>query len=414
MRSILSLTFVLSFFCSYAQVPNTLFGLARNNNPAQVFLATMDPISGVVTNLDTNSVSEVINLTGASMDPTTNSYHFIGSGGIKTLDLTTGLLTNTATVTNPIANSYFDNFRFNNSDSTLYGLARRYIQATQTGEVYLATINPQSGVITQISPTSVAQGFAYEGSAIDPYQMVYYFLGGSGLMGLDMYNGSIYSNTPITFTSGGSYFGHLAYSCIDTTLYGLIRTNLPNNVYEVRLGKINPATGVVTTISPASISSGGYSVNAGATIDPDNLIYYYNDGGSSLIGVSLITGQIVLQQPYIHDNGCLFFDMMRIQSNCSKAKNALRPDPATASLNDMEANSSNMQIVPNPATTAIEIQSDAPIKGIEVYSAAGQLFKKMNDFNGQAIDISDLGAGIYFVKAITENQGTTTIRFVKN
>lgn len=413
MKTILSVAFILSFLCSYAQVPNTLYGLARNNNPAEVFLATIDPITGVITNLDTNSLSTVINLTGAAMDPTTNSYHFIGLNDIKTVDLNTGTLTNSAVITNPIANSYFDNFRFNNSDSTLYGLARRYIQATQTGEVYLATIDPPSGVITQISPTSVGQGFALEGSAIDPYQMVFYYTMLGELIGLDMYTGSIYSNVAVTFTSGGTFFGNFAYSCVDTTLYGLIRTNSPSNTFEVHLGKVNPNTGVVTTISPTSISNGGYSLNAGATIDPTNLIYYYNDGGPNLIGVSLITGLVVAQQPYIHDNG-QYFDMMRIQSNCSKAKNALRPDPSTTSLEEEGLNIERLQVIPNPATASFTLKTMAEISSLEIHNTSGQLLKRLDYQQGQPINIDDLEVGVYFLKALTENQGITSVRFVKN
>jgi hypothetical protein len=61
---------------------------------------------------------------------------------------------NSVPLSNPIANSYFDNFRFNNADSRVYGLAKRNsfdsVTLTDRGELYLARINSHPGVISQI------------------------------------------------------------------------------------------------------------------------------------------------------------------------------------------------------------------------------------------------------------------------
>ena len=154
-----------------AQISNTFYGLARKNTPNnEIFLATINPSTGVVTNISPTSLSPIVNLTGAALDPYNNNYHFVGYNQMKTINLSTGLETNSVVINNPIANSYFDNFRFNNSDSTLYGLARRYIYDSVTmtgyGEVYLSTINTTTGTISQISPNSIGQGFALAGSAI--------------------------------------------------------------------------------------------------------------------------------------------------------------------------------------------------------------------------------------------------------
>ncbi len=410
---------LLTLFCSFvllvtnAQIGNTLFGLARKSSPSyEVYMAQLDPNTGIVTNLDTTLVGTIINITGAALNPYTNTYHFVGIDEFKTVDLSTGILTNNAPITNPIADSYFDNFRFNNSDTTIYGLARRYIQATSTGEIYLATINAQTGVITQISPTSVGEGYSLEGSAIDPYQKVFYYSDGSNLVGLDMYNGAIYSNPPITIAAGGNTFGHFAYSCVDTTLYGLIRSTSGPFLLDLYLGKIDPSTGIVSVISPAPLAaSTAYSVNAGATIDPSTMTYYYSTG-DYLMGVSLLTGVVVSQQAYIHDNGCQYFDLMRIESNCYNARTALRPNPA-ASISEPDTQLAIVQIIPNPASTSIQLQSDIAIQWIELYDATGQMVAKLDYQADEAIQISNLDAGVYFVKAMLENQRSTTIRFVK-
>lgn len=412
MKSLLSLLFVVLFLSANAQ-GNKMYGIARKTSPNfAIYMAEMVPSTGVVSNLSTTSLGTIFTLSGAALNPYTNSYYFIGIDSILTVDLNTGLLSNIALITNPIADSYFDNFRFNNSDTLIYGIARRYFQATSTGEIFLSTINTQTGVITQISPTSVGEIFALEGSAIDPYQKVYYYTDGTNLIGLDMYNGSVYSSVPITIPSGGTYFGNFAYSCADTTLYGLIRENLGFGNTEMHLGKINPATGVVTTISPAPISTTvGFSVNAGATIDPSTMTYYYSNV-STLVGLSLTTGMIVSQPSYTHDNNCEYFDLMRIESSCYNAQTALRPDPS-ANISDLEITNDRLEIVPNPATSSIEIQGEVPIERLEIYNATGQLIKQIDNYTGELIEVSALTTGIYFLKAINENQEISTAKFVK-
>jgi hypothetical protein len=63
----LVLSFILSASFSFAQLGSTMFGLARNS-PSGVFLATMDPTTGIATNLSQTSISSSINLTGAAGD----------------------------------------------------------------------------------------------------------------------------------------------------------------------------------------------------------------------------------------------------------------------------------------------------------------------------------------------------------
>jgi len=244
-----TLFLILSIFLTLAakaQTSNNLYGIVSKNyysyviNPidssilyeqfdsATIRLGYMDPSVGMVYNRGPFTYNQAINLTGAALNPYDSTFVFMGGYGINTFDLTQGNITFQAPVTNPIAASFFDNFRFNNADSTMYGLARRNtydpITMQNYGELYLAKINTQNGVITQISPNSVGQGFALAGSAIDPYQMVFYFSTGSNLVGLDLYTGNVFSNVAMSIANG-NYFDNFTYSCADTALYGLIRQN---------------------------------------------------------------------------------------------------------------------------------------------------------------------------------------------
>ena len=412
-----------------AQISNTFYGLARKNTPNnEIFLATINPSTGVVTNISPTSLSPIVNLTGAALDPYNNNYHFVGYNQMKTINLSTGLETNSVVINNPIANSYFDNFRFNNSDSTLYGLARRYIYDSVTmtgyGEVYLSTINTTTGTISQISPNSIGQGFALAGSAIDPYQKIFYYSTGTNLVGVDMYTGLIYSNPPISIPAGGTNFDNFTYSCIDTALYGLIRTNYFSYEYDslimdtiktldstaIHLGRINPSTGVVSKISPTKLDQGGYTLNAGSTIDPSTMTYYYNNG-YQLVGVSLLTGLKVSQQIINNTNG-QFFELMRIQSNCYEAYKPIRQNAPASVTSSLKQN--NIIIFPNPTTGMIELKNSNAVVKIEIFDMVGKLLltQKINSMN-QKVDVSKLQTGNYLLKAYSKSNQFDVSKFVK-
>lgn len=432
MKKIILITFLIVSKQLSAQINNTFYGLARKNTPNnELFLATINPTTGTVTNISQNTLSPIVNLTGAALDPYRNYYHFIGYNEIKTIDLTTGKETNSAIINNPVKASYFDNFRFNNSDSSLYGLARSNyfdtITNTNIGEVYLATINTTTGVISQISNTSVAQGYALAGSAINPYLMVYYFSTGSNLLGLDMYNGNIYSNVPILYANQNlqQHFDNFTYSCVDTSLYGLIRTNYFSKIYDstlmdsievldstgIQLGKINPSTGAVTFVSPHSIAQGGYTLNAGSTIDPTSKIFYYNNG-YQLVGVSLTTGLIVSQANINNVNG-QFFELMRIQSNCFEATIPTRFNPNTA-VSQIQSKPGDISIFPNPVNNELNVLCENEIKEIEIMDAMGKLIWSQNSLSTKSvkINVENHPKGIYFLKC-TNDKSTSITKFIK-
>ncbi|MFN8154799.1 MAG: T9SS type A sorting domain-containing protein [Bacteroidia bacterium] len=414
--------FLLMTFMSLkvtAQTGSNFYGLARSSAPGTVYLATVDPATGQVTNISSSSLSSMINLTGAALDPYRNSYHYIGYNSMISVDLTTGALISSVTLNNPGAsNVSFDNFRFNNSDSSLYGLSRLVVYDsvtnTYTSSMYLATADPTTGVVTNISPSSIGQGFALAGSAIDPWQMVYYYSTGADLVGLDMYTGLVWTSAPITI-AGGDMFDNFTYSCADSGLYGLVRTNYFDTVYNpfdstvynlildsatLRLGKINPATGVVTIISPYSIMQGGYSLNAGSTIDPNTMTYYYNNG-QDLVGVSMATGLIVSQQILQNANGD-YFDLMRIPANCIQATQPIRLAPAATSVNEIYKD--DVFVMPNPVVDKLQVMATDEIDHLDILNLAGTLLYSEDIHAKKAeVDFSSFSRGVYFVRCYNES-----------
>jgi hypothetical protein len=322
-----------------------------------------------------------------------------------------------------LGDSYFDNFRFNNADSTLYGLARVVGDNQNIMETYLAKVNTATGVITRISPQPIGLGYALAGSTIDPYQMVFYYSTGANIVGLDLYNGNVYSSMPI-INPDGIVFDNFAYSCADTAIYGLIRKNyfsviqdplLPDFETEVldsstvRLGKINPATGVVTIISPTTVSMGGYSLNAGAAVDPNTLTYYYNNGGN-IIGVSLITGLQTSYEPLNFQDG-QYFDLMRNLNNCYDAY-PKRIETTTSLPEQLKVDDINL--FPNPVANNLHFTSTAGIKSIEIYCVDGKVVLVDNTKAiAPVLNVNNLQPAMYFARVTSASGKVATYKFIK-
>jgi len=431
---------------SFSQTSEPVYGIVRQNyystvvapwdsnvtyqqfDSATIRLGICNPVTGYVTNVGNNTYNSSINLTGASLNPYLNTYTFFGSYGMNTVDLNTGAITNQVQVTNPLGTSYFDNFRFNNSDSLIYGLSRRnYFDSTSNatqGGVFLATINSQTGLITEISDSSLAGGFSLSGSAIDPYQMVYYFAVGNNLIGVDMYNGEVYSNVVMTMTNGFA-FGNFTYSCVDTSLYGLVRQNYfsyipdPNfpgdsimvlDSATVKLGRVDPATGIVTTISPVSMPYGGYTVNGGAAIDPAAMVYYYSVG-SAIVGISLTTGLVVSLPTYSFQDG-EYFDLMRSFENCYDAY-PKRENTAVTGIAETDSQNA-IDLFPNPVTDVLNINSDEVISTISVTDINGKvvLERSVNNTTAQ-VNMAAYSSGVYFVKIVSADNSVVVRKVMR-
>ena len=416
-KSILFLLLSLLGFTTSAQ-NNSLIGLLRTSNPASIRLGKLDLTTGIFSQLSTASIGNSFNATGAALDPNSGTYFFLGTGGMLSVDVTTGSVVAQNALTNPIATSYFDNFRFNTSDSSLYGLARRYIQTggQGVGELYLATINPSTGVITQISPQSVGQSYALQGNAIDPHLMVYYYSIASQFVGLDMYTGLVYSSPTISFPQGGLYFDNFTYNCADTSIYGLIRMNTTAPL-TVHFGKINPQTGVVTQISQQPIAYSMFSVSGSSTIDPNTGTYYYlsvlPQGGKAVVGISIQTGSVASVDTIpTTGNTQTYFDMMRNPSDCFGAQ-AYRPDSSGGTAGTSNLAQPQLKVYPNPFGEQLKISSTVLINTYSLKDAQGKtLFQETPIKTEIQLQTAAFDNGIYFLEIHTA-LGSEIIKLVK-
>ncbi len=433
-------------FSAQAQDENMLYGVVRKNfysyqtdpvdpnftyevfDSATVRLGKLNTLTGFIENIGSEAASYAVNLTGAALNPYTNSYLFIGGYQFITLNLNTGIIENQVTLSNPNGESYFDNFRFNNSDSTVYGLARRN-QYDMSGsfvgaEMFLSKLNSQTGEIQQISQNSIGSGFAYSGSAIDPFQMVYYYSVGTAIVGLDMYNGEIYNSFPIPF-SQGIMFDNFTYSCADSSLYGLLRQNFYTTVTDsldpmfgfenldstsIKLAKINTTTGEIITISSNPLAASGFSINASSAIDPNTMTYYFSSG-NNILGVSMITGQVTDNNNLSFQYGD-YFDLMRNIGNCKNASKA-RNNSNTNSINDL-SDIDDFKVFPNPVQNELNIVLESTLVSDEILisNQFGQIVdkKSISGSNSIQLNTDKLASGLYYISF--RNQLFTPQKFV--
>jgi hypothetical protein len=425
-KSLLALLFGSLQFATFAQ-SNDIYGVMRtpgqgtNVAAGTVRLGKLDVNSGVLTPLSPSSLASVIVATGAALDPTTQTYFFQTQTDLVAVNMLDGLPSAQNALSNPIAPSYFDNYRFNTSDSTIYGLARRSTTIAPgqvNGELYLATIDPATGVITQISPQSVGQTYAVQGCAINPHEMVYYYSNQGKIIGLDLYNGQVYSEQTITFPQGGLFFDNYTYNCADTTIYGLIRTSttIPNVPY---LGKIDPQTGVVTRVSQQPLPYNSYTINGSSTIDPDNGVYYFSallpQGGYAVAGVSVTTGLVVFEQlitPQGTASNSLFFDLLRHPSDCSEAT-PTRVNPNGSNVGLANASKSVLKVAPNPFEQQFTVSSDQMIEALTLRDAQGKIvLQQAANSNTLEVATGSLQSGVYFLEVKTVS-GLELVKVVK-
>jgi hypothetical protein len=219
----------------------------------------------------------------------------------------------------------------------------------------------------------------------------------------------------------GGIFENIAYSCADTSIYGLTRQSYVSTVYDeilmeyvqiydsttFRLSKIDPNTGVVTFISPFNIQAGG-NLTGGAFIDPATMTYFFNHG-NKIVGVSMITGLITSSVIKSYPSGEIAFDMMRSTQNCygvSRMRNN-----STIEIDELSTMNSEVILYPNPVQSELNIKSKKAIQSTSIIDLRGSV---LIESYTNTITVNQLPNGVYFAKVKTTDGGIIVCKFIKN
>jgi hypothetical protein len=416
-----------SYFDSTLQMPIEVL------DSSTVRLGTVNPITGIVSDIGGYVYNSGINLNGATINPYLNRY-YIGKGfNFLTFDISSGQIINDVPISGSLPSSAFQNFRFNNSDSVIYGmLPNNYystyfdsvtmteIEVLDSSEIRFAKLNPETGVYTLIGNTSYDNIYTLAGNSIDPYQMIYYYSAVDTLVGVDIYTGNPYSVVPIQLPAN-AIFENIAYSCADTSIYGITRRNYVSTVFDslfmdfievidsttFHLSRIDPNTGVVTFISPGNIGFGG-NLTGGAFIDPVTMTYYFSNG-NQLVGASLQTGMITSSVNKTYPGNAIAFDMMRSTQNCFGATKIRFNTPT--GLQNISDQNPEIQFYPNPAQLSTTLRIETAVKKIELFDIRGN---KVLDTRNPVLDVTSLANGVYMCRITDLNGKIYTRKLVKN
>jgi len=418
-----------NYFSSYFD--STLFTLIEVLDSSTIRLGSVNPSTGIVSDIGSYAYNSGINLNGATINPYLNHY-YIGKGfNFLTFDISTGQIIHDVPISGSLASSAFQNFRFNNSDSMIYGMipnnyystyfdsvTMTEIEVLDSATIRFASLNPELGIYTLIGNSSFDNIYTLAGNSIDPFQMIYYYSAVDTLVGIDIYTGNPYSMVPIQVPAN-AIFENIAYSCADTAIYGITRQNYFSTVFDslfmdfievidsttFKISKIDPNTGIITFISPFNIGFGG-NLTGGAFIDPETMTYYFSNG-NQLVGASLQTGFITSIVSKTYPGNAMSFDMMRSTQNCFGAsKIRLNSQTGIEKLPDQE-----IYFYPNPAQINTTLKLETPIRSIELYDIRGN---KVQETRNKLLNLSELATGIYGAR-ITDISGKIyTCKLVKN
>jgi gliding motility-associated-like protein len=217
-------------YMNYNCLDSVIYGLASRSNPNEIYFSKINPITGIVTLISPVSIGTSINATGATMNPIKKEYYFINSiNQFVTVDIQTGNIINSPVISNSNGNG-FNLFKYNCQDSTIYGLSVK----NSPNQVFLSKINPITGVVTNISTTSLASVINITGSTIDPIKKQFYFENSTQFIAVDLIAGNLVSN-PIVTNSNGLTFDLFKYNngcCCSSASYinlGLDQTLCEND-----------------------------------------------------------------------------------------------------------------------------------------------------------------------------------------
>jgi len=173
------------------------------------------------------------------------------------------------------------------------------------GQVFLSSINTTTGLLTDLSPNSYSNVTANFSYTVDPVLDIFYYLDQTSIIGVSINDGSLVSNSTIS-SSNQPFFQNFIYNEITQEIIGLERGGSSINNGQVYLSKIDPVSGIVTTISQSTITN-TITLNAGTTIDMANQWFHFVSN-NRLFTIDISSGDMIYN-PLI-DSTIGFFDNM--------------------------------------------------------------------------------------------------------
>ncbi len=140
-----------------------LYGLGRNSQPAEIFLSQIDPVTGLVTLISQQSISEGFSLSGAAINPFSGIYYFKGLNEFKGVSLNSGNVVTSTPLDFSVSNGdFFDYYYYSGKVAAL--LNTQNLRSKQNIDIYP---NPVESILTVKSDSfSTIQIFDLRGTLL--------------------------------------------------------------------------------------------------------------------------------------------------------------------------------------------------------------------------------------------------------
>jgi hypothetical protein len=345
-------------------------------------------------------------------DETYGKYIFQG-GMINPDTLFSIDVNNDSIISNPSFPDNVEQFVFDNSTATLYGL----YYDTSISQYFLDTINTTTGAHAHVSTNSIANmGICQGFYTFDEINHKYLISSANNILSINASTGIVIIDTALSLLPGEVFVcASLSFDNSTGILYGLLWDQSITNKYF--LVSIDPSTGVVTKIGSgtALLEQGGSSA-----IDKANqqYLYLYSSptlGGFVIATIDITTGNVLynaLVENYTANDNfySLEYDNIRGKLYSIHWETNKPVNVETKNIGNIAS------VYPNPfnqnATLAFENSKNEKCS-LSIYNSIGQLTHTINNIMSDKVEIkrNNLTNGLYFYQLCTDEKIISTGKF---
>lgn len=336
----------------------TIYGLEWDNVLNVNYFVSVDPATGVITRVDSLSGVEHAAAAVSAFSEANEFYIFTDkSSKIYTIDINTGAILSSPTLTTPITELQYDKVSGN------------YYALEQADVTYLVNVNPTSGLVTRIDSISGVNNISTSSSTYDYNNNLFVFVGDNIIYSVAS-TGATISNPILS-----SFIHELQLDMSTGTYYGIEYNETINTYYLVN---VNPNTGIVTQID--SIQGLEYFALGTSTLDTLNGLYSILSRDGSLLSIDINTA-------IVSANPSLISSIRNLKINVLPINGSKMSVPTY----------NQIYTYPNPVKDQLSINVNMTPTTLKVYDQQGRLMGEEIFINTtNKVDVSNYKTGIYF------------------
>lgn len=265
-------------------------GLQFNSTPGQLVPVIADEQTGITSPIPNMATGATFLSGNSTLDPVNRKFYY--SYGFNSVlaevDLVNGTMA-LRNMNNPNnADTRITCMQYYPADGMIYGLNMK------NSQLRLAKLDPSTGAVSLVSQNPVSGDQYSSGDAtLDTATGIFYYIRGASskqLIRVDVQTGTATSVNVSNPNQAISPIVNIQWNPVDSMIYGLNFTQ-----GQLRMAKLNPATGAVTLISQTPTSADAFSSGT-ATLDPQTGRYFYvrgNPDNQQIITVNIQNGAVI-------------------------------------------------------------------------------------------------------------------------